>query len=195
MPCCQLKVGRGTARKSGSAPVSRILSRTAIYLELSLLCSLPAVPAGPASDCLCEIAPERVCHAAGLTDCAVGSYPAISPLPLRAVSFLLHFPSLPLDDNARALPGLLSCGVRTFLTPCMQGRAAVRCTPVVKKPPAPPRVKCLCCVLNGVRAWRRCVRAAVSGSAAVSRGRAKDPDSSPSISRWRGGGTGFEGSL
>src|SRR5580765_2934859 len=34
---------------------------------------------------------------------------------LRAVCFLCHFPS---DCPARALPGALPCGVRTFLPPC-----------------------------------------------------------------------------
>ncbi len=48
---------------------------------------------------------------------AVGSYPAVSPLPRTlagrsAVYFLLHFPSA---HAAQALPGTLLCGARTFL--------------------------------------------------------------------------------
>ena len=62
--------------------------------------------------CLLGLAPGGVCHAARITAGAVSSYLAISPLPFRAVSFLLHFPS---PRGARALPGTLPCGVRTFL--------------------------------------------------------------------------------
>ena len=52
---------------------------------------------------------------------AGGLLPRHFTLTPKGGIFLLHFPSLPLDDNARALPGLLSCGVRTFLTPCKAG--------------------------------------------------------------------------
>jgi hypothetical protein len=47
-----------------------------------------------------------------VTNHAVGSYPTISPLPLRAVSFLMHFPS---PHGAQALPGGLSYAAPTFL--------------------------------------------------------------------------------
>ena len=65
------------------------------------------------------LAPEGVCHAVCVAAAAVGSYPTVSPLPVRrtnpapsAVCFLLHFPSA---RAAQALPGLLPCGARTFL--------------------------------------------------------------------------------
>jgi|GEM_PF-3761784 len=64
------------------------------------------------------LAPDGVCRAGPVTSPAVGSYPAISPLPdpaLRgpsAVCFLLHFPS---PHGARLLAGILLYGARTFL--------------------------------------------------------------------------------
>ena len=47
----------------------------------------------------------------------MGSYPTLSPLPVRpkppsAVCSLWHFPS---PRDARALPGAVPCGARTFL--------------------------------------------------------------------------------
>src|SRR5690606_15943924 len=52
-----------------------------------------------------------------LPEDAVGSYPTVSPLPVppvgpSAVCSLWHFPS---RHRARALPGTLPCGARTFL--------------------------------------------------------------------------------
>jgi len=59
--------------------------------------------------------------ATDVTAGAVRSYRTFSPLPTSALSgfgeavcFLCHFPS---DCPARALPGALPCGVRTFLPP------------------------------------------------------------------------------
>ena len=51
---------------------------------------------------------------------AVGSYPTLSPLPVRpeppsAVCSLRRFPS---PRDARALPGAVPCGARTFLERC-----------------------------------------------------------------------------
>src|SRR6266851_19141 len=40
------------------------------------------------------LAPGGVWHARAITRAPVGSYPAISPLPLRAVFFLCHFPRI-----------------------------------------------------------------------------------------------------
>ncbi len=55
----------------------------------------------------------------------VGSYPTVSPLPVpvrgpSAVCSLLHFPS---GCPARVLPGILPCGVRTFLDPVVGSRS------------------------------------------------------------------------
>ena len=64
------------------------------------------------------LAPGGVCLATPVTERAVGSYPAISPLPRRssrfggAVCFLWHSPR---GHPHRALPGTLLCGARTFL--------------------------------------------------------------------------------
>jgi len=49
---------------------------------------------GRAALLLLDFAPDEVCHANIVANTAVGSYPAISPLPCRAVYFLLHFLSL-----------------------------------------------------------------------------------------------------
>jgi hypothetical protein len=65
------------------------------------------------------LAPGGVCLATSVTGRPVRSYRTLSPLPVprgearpSAVYSLLHFPS-PYD--ARALPGTLPCGARTFL--------------------------------------------------------------------------------
>ena len=61
---------------------------------------------------LFDLAPDGVCLAAFIAEGAVGSYPAISPLPSetlrfqRAVCFLWHFPS-PLDAAFRPCSGRL----------------------------------------------------------------------------------------
>jgi hypothetical protein len=73
------------------------------------------------------LAPCGVLPATRVTTGAVRSYRTFSPLPfdsartrvrasLRAVYFLCHCPSGCPD---RALPGALSCGVRTFLPPSL----------------------------------------------------------------------------
>lgn len=69
------------------------------------------------------LAPHGVFPAPSVTLGAVSSYLAISPLPSfarrleRAVSFLRHFPSPCHYDRApRLSPGMLPCGVRTFLS-------------------------------------------------------------------------------
>ena len=63
------------------------------------------------------LAPSGVCHATSVTRSPVRSYRTFSPLPVlpkepSAVCFLWHFPS---PCGARALPGTLLCGARTFL--------------------------------------------------------------------------------
>jgi len=69
---------------------------------------------------------------------AVGSYPTLSPLPVRrkpppsAVCSLWHFPS---PRGARGLPGTVPCGARTFLEP---HRAVV--PTAGPRPPVPPRL-------------------------------------------------------
>ena len=65
------------------------------------------------------LAPGGVCRATSVTGRPVRSYRTLSPLPVphreagpSAVYSLLHFPS---PYGARALPGTLPCGARTFL--------------------------------------------------------------------------------
>src|SRR5215813_12124788 len=94
-------------------------------------------PSGDAFATLFGLAPCGVLPATGVTASAVRSYRTFSPLPTfalratvgkprerpalrstrsvrrRAVCFLCHFPS---GCPARALPGALPCGVRTFLS-------------------------------------------------------------------------------
>src|SRR5476651_1386949 len=87
----------------GSRPISRVLSWTAIPLGRALLrgsSDQPAGGAGRAIACLFGLAPGGVYHAVRVATSAVGSYPAVSPLPdprfaprPSAVCSLLHFPS------------------------------------------------------------------------------------------------------
>jgi hypothetical protein len=68
---------------------------------------------------LVGLAPGGVCLATAVTGGAVGSYPAVSPLPRgagkrgAAVCSLWHSPR---GHPHRALPGTLPCGARTFLS-------------------------------------------------------------------------------
>src|SRR5689334_18672081 len=73
-----------------------------------------SVRAGPRR--LFGLAPTGGCRATPVAGCAVGSYPAVSPLPAlrQAVCFLWPCPS---PRGAQALPGSLPCGARTFLGP------------------------------------------------------------------------------
>ena len=99
-------------KMDGSRPISRVLSWTAIPLGRALLrgsSDQPAGDAGRAIACLFGLAPGGVCHAVRVATSAVGSYPAVSPLPVpsrlaakrpSAVCFLLHFPS----PSLRGLP-------------------------------------------------------------------------------------------
>jgi len=81
-------------------------------------CGLPGTQTGRATPRpLFGLAPGVVCRATPVTRSPVRSYRTLSPLPVllsqpSAVCSLLHFPS-PL--GARALPGTLPCGARTFL--------------------------------------------------------------------------------
>ena len=81
-------------------------------------CSLPGTQTGRAAPRpLFGLAPGGVCHATPVTRGPVRSYRTVSPLPVplarpSAVCSLLHFPS---PRGARALPGTLPYGARTFL--------------------------------------------------------------------------------
>lgn len=62
------------------------------------------------------LAPSGVYLAAGVAVCAVSSCLTISPLPLRAVFFLLHFPSNgDIAPPSRAFARRSALGVRKFL--------------------------------------------------------------------------------
>ena len=81
-----------------SESVSRVLCplRVAVIpLGHRLLCGscdhTRGLKSGPLS-LLFGLAPDGVWHARTITRAPVGSYPTISPLPLRAVYFLCHFP-------------------------------------------------------------------------------------------------------
>ena len=135
-PTLLASVGNGSAEHV-SGPVSRVLSpkhRTDGHLSgMSVARHLDA--ANPsvvlslrttwsrraASPLLLGLAPDGVYRAAFVSEDAVGSYPAVSPLPVTglpgplAVCSLWHFPS---GYPAWALPSILPCGARTFLTSC-----------------------------------------------------------------------------
>ena len=87
-------------KRCRSAPVSRVLfpvkggdhsSRPAIARRL--VRPNPRDLSGPLT-LLFGLAPGGVWHARAVTRAPVGSYPAISPLPFRAVCFLCHFPRI-----------------------------------------------------------------------------------------------------
>ena len=124
-------------RRSGS--VSQILSTlagcVAIFLpvpENRTSCEVQLIPGAysrqsdPTPVCL---ASRGVYHASIVTSGAVGSYPTFSPLPVRAVCFLWHFPS-----------------TRHWLrvSPAFAGHAALRCPDFplhacAQRPPEPER--------------------------------------------------------
>ena len=110
--------------------VSRVLSRASVALGVLAViplgrslpnasCSLPRGSGRqPSNAPLCGLAPDGVCLATTVTGCAVGSYSTFSPLPkapkrFGRSDFLWHFPR---GFPHRALPGILPCGARTFLS-------------------------------------------------------------------------------
>jgi len=98
-----------------SRPVSRVLSWTVIHLGQAsppASSDLPGPGAGHTTRSLFGLAPGGVYPATPVTRSAVRSYRTFSPLPVKAVCFLWHFPSA---RAAQALPGTLPCGARTFL--------------------------------------------------------------------------------
>ncbi len=91
--------------------------------------------AGRASSLL-GLAPGGVCHAASVTGGPVRSYRTLSPLPVlprepSAVCSLWHFPSA---LAARALPGTLPCGARTFLRRSGRTRPPATLTRMLPEP-------------------------------------------------------------
>ena len=98
--------------KMGSSPISRVLSsepilrstRRAIIPLVGALprrsSSLPGDSASSVNVPLFGLAPDGVCRAVRVTTSAVGSYPAVSPLP----------------DLRRAIGGLLSVALSVALT-------------------------------------------------------------------------------
>ena len=71
------------------------------------------------------IAPGGACHAGPVASSPVGSYPTVSPLPMRtwAVSFLWRFPS---GCPARALPGTIALWSPDFPRGNPRGHPATR---------------------------------------------------------------------
>ena len=109
--------GSGRQERSGSRPVSRVLSRAAIHLGHTSPCAssdLPGSGAGHASR-----SPIWSCSGWGLP-CHRCHHRRGALLPhlftltrmVRAVCFLWHFPWA---RAPQALPGTLPCGARTFL--------------------------------------------------------------------------------
>ncbi len=109
------------ARRRGSRPVSRVLSRAIIPLRSTSPWTSSGLPGSARGSALRALLPEPaaslfglapggVCHASLVTKAAVRSYRTVSPLPSRAacaarswaVCFLLHFPWA---RAPQALPG------------------------------------------------------------------------------------------
>ena len=77
----------GSRAKVGSRSISRVLSWTAIPLDVLLPArssSLPGSSASHARASLFGLAPDGVCRASRVTTPAVSSYLAVSPLPARS---------------------------------------------------------------------------------------------------------------
>ena len=120
------------ARGANGKRISRVLSPVARRRTIYLGRRSPAASSGLPGT-LATRATSRPClalHRVGFTvprplpGRAVGSYPTVSPLPVlpkgpSAVCSLWHFPS---PCGARALPGTLPCGARTFLDRRGDGR-------------------------------------------------------------------------
>ena len=129
------------AEEGASRSISRVLSRgeavTIIPLGRSspnASSNLPGSPRGPRFTARSGLLPYLVLLRMGFTlppalTGAVRSYRTISPLPstLRplAVYFLWHFPWA---RAPQALPGILSCGARTFLQSAPGVRSSDRLT-------------------------------------------------------------------
>jgi len=103
--------------ENASRPVSRVLSLKMVIYLVRLSPAVSSQPtrwlSGPPQRHLFGLASDGVYIASGVTVGPVVSYTAISPLPLRAVSFLLH---LSWDRSRQTLSGILPCEARTFLT-------------------------------------------------------------------------------
>jgi len=74
-----------------------------------------------------DFAPDEACRSGCVAAAEAGSYPAVSPLPgnCQAVYFLLRCLSKSAETTlfSRELPGIMSCGARTFLRASIHGRA------------------------------------------------------------------------
>ena len=103
--------------EKASRPVSRVLSLKMVIYLVRLSPAVSSQPtrwlSGPPQRHLFGLASDGVYIASGVAVGPVVSYTAISPLPLRAVSFLLH---LSWDRSRQTLSGILPCEARTFLT-------------------------------------------------------------------------------
>ncbi len=141
---CEAEIRRGGDHSSGP-PIARRLG--AVYPRVAQERRNDPTIAGRAGPLLLfGLAPRGVYRAANIAVRAVGSYPAVSPLPggaiwkdrpevwpradhrfaSPAVCFLWHYPwpdaALAASDPL-ALPGALPCGVRTFLQAFPRGSA------------------------------------------------------------------------
>ena len=121
-PQCQHSGGGPIA---GNVRISRVLSRHSRGGSFLLgphcwgpLAAYPGLNGAGRSSSLLGLAPGGVCRATPVAGSPVRSYRTVSPLPVHslrrpsAVCSLWHFPSA---RAARALPGTLPCGARTFL--------------------------------------------------------------------------------
>ena len=118
--------GFATNAKKPRGPISRVLSRTIIYL----VCTLPRssshatrTQAGPARRvpiCACSgwgLPSRRVATTLVVSYTTVSAFP-FTPKRRWESSFLRRFPS---DHSARPLAGIPPYGARTFLTPTASG--------------------------------------------------------------------------
>ena len=112
---------RGDGHLSGAAVTRRLVRPTRDSGDAGRIAGTPdyASQNPGTSRPLFGLAPGGVCSAPDVAIRAVGSYPAVSPLPppvarRRRYTFCCTF--LDRFPGHRALPGTLPCGARTFLT-------------------------------------------------------------------------------
>ena len=93
-------VGSFEVAKSGSRPVSRVLSWATIHLRCTSPCTSSGLPGNSHGPCdaalrlpvsLFGLAPGGVCRATDVTAGAVRSYRTLSPLPSRGIRALGRF--------------------------------------------------------------------------------------------------------
>ena len=159
--------------------MSRVLSRTTIYLRPTLPLASSAQPergAGNTMALLFAFAPDGACQAVALPRRWWSLTPPFQLFPLRGPragqlesSFLRRFPS---GYPARPLVGILPCGARTFLMTCDCSQAP--------RSSSPPRGSdCSTCGLPDCEGFRKHKAGIVAGKLTRAWGRTRHSEALP----------------